>query len=268
MNGYLCYIGFNSTNGIGGRRLTAENKVALVTGASRGIGRAIVRQLAEAGYKVGINYFKSHAMAYDLVEEINKQGGQAIAIKADISNSAEVETMFTKLEQNFGSVDVLINNAGISSRGLAHYIDEVEWDKVMGINLKGAFLCCRRALPHMINKKFGRIINITSVWGITGASYESVYATSKGGLITFTKSLAKELGPSGITVNAIAPGPIETDMLNEELNENDKLALLDEISVGRLGRPEDVATLCLYLVSDKATFITGQVINVDGGFIA
>ncbi|NLB89561.1 MAG: 3-oxoacyl-ACP reductase FabG [Syntrophomonadaceae bacterium] len=248
--------------------MTGDKKVALVTGASRGIGREIAKQLALKGYKVGVNYYKSSEMAFALVEDIRKTGGEAIAIKADVSNSDEVESMFAILEQNFGSAHILVNNAGISSRGLVHTIDEYEWDKVMGINLKGAFLCTRRALPQMISNKVGRIINITSVWGITGASYESIYATSKGGLITFTKSLAKELGPSGITANAIAPGPIATDMLDEELSLEDKLSLIDDIALGRLGRPEDVAALCVYLVSDEASFITGQVISVDGGFIA
>lgn len=248
--------------------MTLNNKVALVTGASRGIGREIARQLALNGYKVGVNYFKSSEMASALVEEINQSGGKAIAIKADVSNANEVEKMFAVLEQELGPIHILVNNAGVSSRGLIQTIDEAEWDKVMGINLKGAFLCTKRALPQMISKGLGRIINITSVWGITGASYEAVYATSKGGLITFTKSLAKELGPSGITVNAIAPGPIATDMLDEELGEEDKLSLIDEILLGRLGKPEDVAALCLFLISDKASFITGQVISVDGGFIA
>lgn len=248
--------------------MTLNNKVALVTGASRGIGREIAKQLALKGYKVGVNYFKSSEMAHTLVDDIIKTGGEAIPIKADVSNAKEVENMFTVLEQELGPIHILINNAGISSRGLVHTIDEDEWDKVMGINLKGAFLCTRRALPQMISKRFGRIINITSVWGITGASYESVYATSKGGLITFTKSLAKELGPSGITVNAIAPGPIATDMLDDELEDEEKLSLIDEILLGRLGQPEDVAALCLYLVSDQASFITGQVISVDGGFVA
>lgn len=248
--------------------MNSDKKVALVTGASRGIGREIAKRLALKGYRVGVNYFKSPEPAFALVEEIEKSGGEAVAIKADVSNSKDVENMFAVVEQKLGPTHILVNNAGISSRGLVHDIDEYEWDKVMGINLKGAFLCTRRALPQMISSKFGRIINIASVWGITGASYESVYAASKGGLITFTKSLAKELGPSGITVNAVAPGPILTDMLDEELSQEDKLSLIDEIALDRLGRPEDVAALCVYLVSDEASFITGQVISVDGGFIA
>lgn len=243
-----------------------KNKVVLVTGGSRGIGAAIVRQLAQEGYSVAVNYHHSEKMAYDLSKEISSFGGKAMAIKADVSNLTEVDNMFSEIEKNLGNVDILINNAGISSRGLVTEISEAEWDQVIGINLKGAFLCCKRALPNMINKKWGKIINISSVWGITGASYESLYATSKGGLITFSKSLAKELDLSGIAVNVIAPGPIETDMLNEELDKGEKLSLVEKIPLGRLGRPEDVASICSYFVNESS-FITGQVITIDGGFI-
>lgn len=245
-----------------------NDKVVLVTGGSRGIGASVVRQLAQDGYSIAVNYHQSEKKAYLLNQELSSKGCKCIEIKADVSKLAEVENMFLKIEAELGKVDILINNAGISSRGLVTDISEAEWDRVLGINLKGAFLCARRALPSMINQRWGRIINIASVWGITGAAYESLYATSKGGLITFTKSLAKELGPSGITVNAVAPGPIETDMLNSEIDKGEKDTLVEGIPLGRLGRPEDIASICSYLVSPRATYITGQVITVDGGFIS
>ncbi len=243
-----------------------KNEVVRVTGGSRGIGAAIVKQLAYEGYRVAVNFNHSKQMAYYLCKEICGMGGKAMPYKADISNVIEVNNMFDEIESQLGHIDILINNAGISSRGLITDISEAEWDKVINTNLKGAFLSCKRALPYMINKKSGKIINISSVWGITGASYESLYATAKGGLITFSKSLAKELVLSGIMVNVVAPGPIETDLLNSELDKGEKESLVEEIPLGRLGRPEDVALICSYLLNEKA-FITGQVITVDGGYI-
>ena len=244
-----------------------SNKVVLVTGASRGIGAAIAKQLASEGYFIAINYNKSSEAAHRLHKEVSLTGCEAITVKADISSAAEVEAMFNYIERELGPVDILINNAGISSRGLVTDISEAEWDEVLSINLKGAFLCSKRAMPNMIRQRWGRIVSIASIWGITGASCEAVYATSKGGLIAFTKSLAKELAPNGITANVIAPGAIETDMLNLEIDAGEKQLLIEEIPVGRLGCPEDVASISSFLISDKASYINGQVITVDGGFI-
>lgn len=240
--------------------------VALVTGGSRGIGAAIVQRLAEAGANVAINYLFTENEAFLQKKKCQSMGVQAITVQADVGQETDVNKMFDQVEKELGKVDLLINNAGISLRALLTETSEKNWQRVMDTNLKGAFLCCRRALPHMINKRFGRIINIASIWGMTGAAYEAVYAASKGGLIALTKSLGSEVGPSGITVNALAPGPIETDMLNEELDKEERLLLADEIPVGRLGYPREVAATCLFLLSKEAAFINGQIITLDGGW--
>lgn len=249
------------------RYFDLAGKIALVTGASRGIGAGIARELAKAGARVVVNYNTSLERAFKLAEDIEKEGGEALVIKADVAAFEEVEIMFSQIEKIWGEVDILINNAGVALRKLVTDTGEEEWDKVINTNLKGVFLCCRRALPAMIRKRYGRIINITSIWGITGASMEAVYAASKGGVIAFTKSLAREAGYSGVTVNAIAPGVIETDMLKEELTGEEIEDLKKEIPAGRLGKPEDIASLCLYIASDRASYINGQVITVDGGFL-
>jgi 3-oxoacyl-[acyl-carrier protein] reductase len=174
--------------------------------------------------------------------------------------------MFAQIEDKWGSVDLLVNNAGISLKRLFAETSEEEWQQVMDINLKGAFLCCRRALPAMIRNRFGRIVNIASIWGLRGASCESVYAASKGGLIALSRSLAMEMGPSGITVNVIAPGPVETDMLLQELDNDERAMLSEEIPLGRLASPDDVASACLFLLSPTASYINGQVLGLDGGW--
>ncbi len=243
-----------------------KHYVCLITGASRGIGREIARAAAAQGIDVAINYYSSKHEAVKLEKELQAQGLNAIAVQADVGCEKDVEKMFSLIESKLGPVNMLINNAGISLRALITETTEVQWQKVMDTNLKGPFLCCRRALPDMIGKKFGRIINIASIWGITGASYEAVYAASKGGLLAMTKSMAVELGPSGITVNAVAPGPIQTDMLQGELSMQEIQNLANEIPLGRLGFPEEIASTCVYLLSSKAAFINGQVISIDGGW--
>lgn len=231
-------------------------RTALITGASRGIGAACARALADQGDHVIINYFNTEHAALKLAEEL---GGTAV--KADVSDSGQVKQMF----KTFDKLDVLVCNAGISLLKLLTDTTEDEWRALMDVNLGGVINCCQAAIPKMVREQYGRIILISSVWGITGASCEAVYAASKAALVGLTKSLAKELGPSGITVNCVAPGLIDTDM-NAALDPAVKEELISSTPLGFLGKPEDVSELVRFLTSDAARFITGQVIGVDGGF--
>lgn len=246
------------------RRL--EGLVCLVTGASRGIGAAIARKAATEGAMVALNYSTSTEQAMELARSLHNQGCRVLPVQSDVSRTEEVEAMFQVIEDQLGTVDLLVNNAGVSLRSLITETSEEQWERIMGVNLKGAYLCCRRALPAMIRKKYGRIVNISSVQGLCGASCEAVYAASKGGLIALTKSLASEVGPSGIVVNSIAPGPVYTDMLRSELGNEDLEMLIEEIPVGRLGETDEIAAACIYLLSGEAGFINGQILTVDGGW--
>lgn len=243
-----------------------KGRICLVTGASRGIGAAVARAVAVEGAGVAVNYFSSEREALLLVDELKALGVPALAVQGDVGSEADVEAIFKNIETELGQVDMLINNAGISLRALVTETSTAQWQKVMDTNLKGAFLCCRRALPHMIRQQFGRIVNIASIWGINGAACEAIYAASKGGLISLTKSLAKEVGPLGINVNAVAPGPVETDMLRKELDNEERNNLVTEIPAGRLGYPEEVASACVYLLSRHSSYINGQVLVLDGGW--
>ncbi len=231
-------------------------KTALITGASRGIGAAAARALARDGWHVVINYHRSKAPAEALAAEL---GGMAVC--ADVSDSAQVQAMFAQV----GPVDVLVNNAGISHYGLLTDVTDADWRTIFGINIDGVYHCCRCALPHMIRRQAGCIINVSSVWGVYGASCEVAYSASKAAVIGLTKALAKEVGPSNIRVNCIAPGVIDTDMM-AGFSENDKAALCDETPLCRLGQPNDPAALIAFLASEQASFLTGQIIGVDGGF--
>ena len=236
-------------------------KNILITGGSRGIGQAMVRKFANGGYNVAFTYKSS----VDAAEELAKETG-ALAIMADSASEKEIAAAVAKAGKALGGIDVLINNAGISSYSLLQDLTLSEWNECIAVNLTSAFLYSREVIPYMLKNHEGRIINITSIWGLVGASCEVHYSTAKAGLIGFTKALAKELGPSGITVNAIAPGVIETDM-NAHLSDYDLKALEDETPVGRIGKADEIASAALYLANEGSSFITGEVLNISGGIV-
>ena len=238
--------------------------VALITGASRGIGRVIAETMAKAGYDIAICYSGNESAAQETISLCKKYGVQAIYVKADVSNSEDVANMFSEVKSLLGPVDVLVNNAGITKDGLLLRMTEEDFEKVVDINLKGAFLCTKAAIKDMLRAKKGSIINITSIVGVTGNAGQANYSASKAGLIGFTKSVAKEYGSKGITVNAVAPGFIQTAM-TDSLPEEVKSAYLKQIPLGRFGTPEDVASVVEFLASEKAAYVTGQVIEVTGG---
>lgn len=235
-------------------------KNVLITGGSRGIGAAMVRLFSENGYNVAFTYKSSETEANALSEETG-----AIAIKADSRSEEQILSAVGFAEKSIGNIDILINNAAISSFSLFTDITLEDWNGIFSTNVTAAFLYSKAALRGMINKKCGRIINVSSVWGLTGASCEVHYSATKSALIGMTKALAKELAPSGITVNAIAPGVIDTDM-NKNISREDMEALLEEIPLGRIANPREVAEAALFLASERASYITGEVINVSGGF--
>ena len=236
-------------------------KTVLITGGSRGIGKAMVELFSSKGYKVAFTYKSSEKEAKLLAEQTN-----SLAVRADSAVESQVIEAVRLVKDSFGKIDCLINNAAVSSFSLLTDLSLEEWNETLAVNLTGAFLFCRSVIPGMVSRKEGRIINISSMWGITGASCEAHYSATKAGLIGLTKALAKELGPSGITVNAIAPGVIETDM-NKKLSEEDKAALCEETPLMRMGKPSEVAAAALYLAGEDASFITGEVLNLSGGFI-
>lgn len=241
-------------------------KTAVITGGSRGIGRAVSIKLAKAGYSIAVIYHSDDAAAAALRDQLRESGTDAECYRCDVSSFGNVQETAGKIIQRFGHVDVLVNNAGIARIKLLIDQTEEEWDRMMGVNAKGVFNCCRHFLPHMLSRKKGRIINISSMWGITGASCEVVYSASKAAVIGFTKALAQETGPSGITVNCVAPGVINTEM-NASLSESDMKALCDEIPLMRIGQPDETAAAVLFLASDDAGYITGQVLSVNGGMV-
>ena len=241
-----------------------KDKVAVVTGASRGIGRAIAIELARRGAKVVVNYNASAGAAEEVVNAIKDAGGQAIAVKADVSRLDEAQALIKAATDTFGRLDILVNNAGTTRDMLLAIMKEEDWDLVLATNLKSAFNCSKAALRPMMRQKYGRIVSITSVAGIAGNPGQTNYAASKAGLIGFTKSLAKEIGPRHITVNAVAPGFVETE-LTKDLPANLKEAALKATPLGRWGSAEEMAYAVAFLASDEAAFITGQTLSVDGG---
>lgn len=238
----------------------------LITGASRGIGAETARIFAKNGDRVFINYNRSENAARSLQSELSACGYDTVLAKADVSNSKEVNEMFDNILHEYGGIDVLVNNAGISQIKLFTDITDDDWNTMLSVNLSGVFYCCRAALPYMIKKQHGRIINISSMWGQVGGSCEVHYSAAKAGIIGLTKALAMEEGLSGITVNCIAPGVIATEM-NSHLSEQDISALKDETPTGTIGTPSDVANAVFFLASESASFITGQTLGVNGGFV-
>lgn len=242
-----------------------DKKTVLVTGSSRGIGRACARAFAGAGWHVFINCRQSLEMLREVEKEILASGGTCTPVPGDVSDPDEVRRIFKIIEDTCGGLDVLINNAGIAWFGLLTDMTDEDWRTVTDTNLSSVFYCCRAAVPYMVSRKSGRIINISSMWGTAGASCEAAYSATKGGINALTKALAKELAPSGIQVNAVACGAIDTEM-NQWMQSEDLIALTDEIPAGRLGRAEEVADL-VYHLGYKNSYLTGQVIGLDGGWI-
>ncbi|MEH2001820.1 MAG: 3-oxoacyl-[acyl-carrier-protein] reductase [Nostoc sp.] len=242
-----------------------QDKVAIVTGASRGIGRAIAIELASQGAIAVVNYASSSAAAEAVVAEITAAGGQAIAIQADVSKSDQVDALVKSVIEKFNRVDILVNNAGITRDNLLLRLKTEDWQAVIDLNLTGVFLCTRAISKIMLKQRSGRIINITSVAGLMGNPGQSNYSAAKAGVIGFTKSVAKELATRGITVNAVAPGFITTDMTSDLNNPED---ILKYIPLGRFGQPEEIAGMVRFLAADPAAaYVTGQVFNVDGGMV-
>ncbi|SUY33241.1 3-ketoacyl-ACP reductase [Clostridium perfringens] len=243
-----------------------KDKVAIVTGGTRGIGRAIALKLADNGANIVINYRNSDKEAEELKAILEEKGVKVLTVKCDISNFQDSKNLMDKCKEVFGKIDILVNNAGITKDTLIMRMKEEDFDSVIDVNLKGTFNCAKHASAIMLKQRFGKIINMTSVVGIAGNAGQVNYAASKAGVIGLTKSLAKELGSRGITVNAVAPGFINTDM-TASLSEKVKEEASKNIPLKRLGDPEDVANLVGFLASDAANYITGQVINVDGGMV-
>ena len=242
-------------------------RYVLITGASGGIGAAMAEAFARAGYGLVLHYHKGEDRARALAARLTENYSvPALPLQADLSDTGAVQAMFERAAEEFGFIDTLVNNAGIAEQKLFTDLTDEAWDRMIDVNLSGTFRTCRAALPEMIRKKQGTIINVSSMWGQVGASCEVAYSAAKAGVIGLTKALAKEVAPSGITVNCIAPGAIRTPML-DCFTEEDLAALAEETPVGRIGTPEDVAASCVFLASEGARFITGQVLGVNGGFV-
>lgn len=243
-----------------------KGKTAVITGASRGIGRAIALELAEHGANIVVNYSGSEAKAYEVVEEIKQNGGNAIAIRANVANMEEVQSMMKESLEQFGTIDVLVNNAGITRDNLLMRMKEDEWDDVININLKGVFNATKAVTRQMMKQRSGRIINIASIVGVSGNPGQANYVAAKAGVIGLTKTTARELASRHITANAIAPGFITTDM-TDKLTEDVKTEMLKQIPLARFGDAKDIASVVSFLASDKSAYITGQTLHVDGGMV-
>ena len=241
-------------------------KVAIVTGASRGIGRAIAIKFAQAGAKVVINFAGNHTAAEEVLESITGLKGEALLVQGDVSKAADVDNLVKQTVERFGRIDILVNNAGITRDNLLMRMKEEDWDSVINTNLKGVFHCTKAVAKIMMKQRQGKIINLTSVVGVTGNAGQANYAAAKAGVIGFTKSMAKELASRNINVNAIAPGFIATDM-TQGLSDQVKTAMAASIPLARLGQPDNVGDAALFLASDFSSYITGQTLHVDGGMV-
>lgn len=250
--------------GEGGKPI--NEMTVLITGGSGGIGGAIAERFASVGMNIVIHYMNSHEAANDVARRCLAMGAKVMTVAADMKDRSQLLRMAERLDSSGMLPDILVNNAGKAHYGMLADVTEEEWDEVMAVNLKGTFLCSQIFMPYMVSQRFGRIINVSSVWGISGASCEVAYSASKGGVNAFTKALAKELAPSGVTVNAVAPGAVNTAMLNN-LQEEELRMLEEEIPAGRLASPEEVASLVYFLALPESGYITGQVISPNGGWI-
>lgn len=246
--------------------IDSTNRTAIVTGGSRGIGAAAALLLAREGWRVAVGCLNHPEKAAALCETLRKEGCEAFPFQGDVSSVAEMERLAQEVLSRWGQIDLLVNNAGIAQQKLFTDITEEEWDRMFAVHVKGVYSCCRAVVPYMVRRKSGNIINISSIWGQVGASCEVHYSAAKAAVIGFTKALAKELGPSGIRVNCVAPGVIATEM-NAQLDQMTLDALREETPLGTLGSPEEVAQAILWLAENGSSFVTGQVIGVNGGFV-
>ena len=241
-------------------------KYALITGGSRGIGAAAARLFARRGWGVAVGWHQSRERAEALTGELSRLGVPALAVRADVADTGQVQRMMDDVLEQFGQLDILVCSAGISHVGLISQIGEDEWRRLFAVNVDGVHYCCRAALPHMLERKSGSIVTVSSMWGQVGASCEAAYSAAKGAVIAYTKALAKELGPSDIRVNCVAPGVIDTGM-NAHLTQEDLAALADETPLGRIGTPEEAAAAVAFLAGDESSFLTGQVVCPNGGLV-
>lgn len=244
-----------------------QNQVVLVTGASGGIGKAVAEKFAQNGYRVAVHYHNGKERAEALQKQLEQQGCSVMTIQADLRDSMQVQAMIEQIERSWGGVDVLVNNAGVAQQKLFTDITDEEWRNMFAVHVDGAFYCARAVLPGMIHRKHGSIINVSSMWGQTGGSCEVHYSAAKGALQAMTKALAKEVGPSGIRVNCVAPGVILTEMNTRMFDQDTLEALKEETPLETLGTTEDVANMIYFLASAEAGFITGQIIGVNGGMV-